>query len=141
MVEQNNVTALKKLAAKMIGGATSAGDIPGTTIADVLDVITKNYTGATPLILGTLTLTSVMGSAEGFTKVTVSPSLSVGNSYRYATNPGDDTLPERNADLSAWKSWDGKAEIEAEDGHKLIICEVDANNYAIKGGATTVVSI
>lgn len=141
MIEQNNVTALKKLAAKMIGGTTSAGDIPGNTIADVLEVITENYTGATPLVLGELTLTSVVGANAGLTAVTVSPALSTGNSYRYKVEPSDGTLPERNENLSSWASWDGKSEIEAEDGHKLIICEVDANNYAIKGGVTTVVSL
>lgn len=141
MTEQNNVTALKKLAAKMIGGATSAGDIPGNTIADVLEVITENYQGATPLILGELTVTSSAGTDAGSTKVTVSPELSTGNSYRYKTEPSGGTLPERNEDLSSWASWDGKSEIEAEDGHKLIVCEVDANNLAIKGGVATIATV
>lgn len=141
MVEQNNVLALKKLAAKMIGGTTSANDIPGTTIADVLDVITENYEGSTPLILGTLTLTSAVGSDSGFTVITVTPTLSSGNSYRYKVDPSGVELPERNEDLSSWASWDGKSEIEAEDGHKICICEVDANNLALKGGTAMVVSI
>ena len=141
MVEQNNITALKKLAAKMIGGATSAGDIPGNTIADVLEIITENYEGATPLILGELTVASVRGSTDGFTVITVTPTLSSGNSYRYKIDPSGVALPERNEDLSSWASWDGKSEIEAEDGHKICICEVDANNLALKGGTATVVSI
>lgn len=141
MVEQNNIVALKKLAAKMKGGTTSAGDIEGNTIADVLEVITNLYEGATPLILGTLTVTSVLGSAEGFTKLTVSPSLGTGNSYRYKTDPSSGTLPERNEDLSSWASWNGVSDIAAEDGHKIIVCEVDANNYALKGGVATVTAI
>lgn len=141
MVEQNNILALKKLAAKMIGGDTQASDISGVTIADVLDVITENYEGATPLILGTLTVVSVAGSSEGNTKITVTPALSSGNSYRYKTNASSIELPERNEDLSSWTSWNGTSEITAEDGHKICVCEVDANNLALKGGVTSVTSI
>ena len=141
MVEQNNVLALKKLAAKIIGGDTSANDIAGNTIADVLDVITANYEGNTPLILGTLTVTSVLGSEAGKTAITVTPSLGMGDSYRYKTDPSSVTLPERNEDLSSWASWDGVSEITAEDGHKICICEVDANNLALKGGTATVVAV
>lgn len=141
MVEQNNVLALKKLAAKIIGGDTSANDIAGNTIADVLDVITENYEGNTPLILGSLTVTSALGSETGKTVVTVTPALGENDSYRYKTDPSSSALPERNEDLSSWASWDGTSEIEAEDGHKLIVCEVDANNLALKGGVATVTSI
>ncbi len=141
MTEQNNVIALKKLAAKIIGGETSANDIAGNTIADVIDVITANYEGDTPLVLGTLTLTSALGSAAGKTVITVSPALGANDSYRYKTDPSSITLPERNEDLSAWASWDGTSEITAEDGHKICVCEVDANNLALKGGTATVVAI
>ncbi len=140
MVEQNNVIALKQLAAKMIGGTTSVNDIPGVTIADVLSFITENYTGAAPLILGELTIKSEVGATSGNTKITVTPELSSGNSYRYSVGASVE-LPERNADLSGWASWDGVSEITAEDSHKICICEVDANNLAIKAGITTVVSI
>lgn len=140
MVEQNNVIALKQLAAKMIGGTTSVNDIPGVTIADVLAFITENYTGATPLILGELTIKSEVGATSGNTKITVTPELSSGNTYRYSVGASVE-LPERNTDLSGWASWDGVSEITAEDSHKICICEVDANNRAIKAGITTVVSI
>ena len=140
MVEQNNIIALKKLAAKMIGGTTSVNDIPGATIADVLAFITENYTGAAPLVLGELTVNSVTGSNSGFTKITVTPELASGNTYRYSVGASIE-LPERNADLSDWASWDGVSEIEAEDSHKICICEVDSSNLAIKAGITTVVSI
>lgn len=141
MVEQNNIIALKKLAAKMKGGATSANDIEGNTIADVLGVITDLYEGSTPLVLGDLTIASVAGSEVGNTVVTVNPALGANNSYRYKTDPSSTELPERNEDLSTWTSWDGVSEITAEDGHKLIVCEVDANNLALKGGVTTVASV
>ena len=141
MIEQNNVLALKKLAAKIIGGDTSANDIAGNTIADVLDVITANFEGNNPLILGTLTLNSVLGSEAGKTVVTVTPALGANNSYRYKTDPSSTALPERNEDLSSWASWDGVSEITAENGHKLIICEVDTNNLALKGGTATVVAV
>lgn len=140
MIEQSNLVALKKLAAKMIGGETSAADIPGNTIADVLEIITENYEGKAPLVLGELTVSSSMGSTDGKTVIAVTPAIGEGHTYRYKTDPSSEELPERNADLSAWASWNGVSEIEAPDGQKIIICEVDANNLAIKGGATTVVS-
>lgn len=136
-----NLEALKKLAAKMIGGETSIDDVPGNTIAEVIDVIAKNYQGTAPLILGELTVASVTGSAQGKTKLTVTPALTAGNSYRYKIDPSGVELPERNEDLSSWVSWDGTSEIEAEDGHKICVCEVDSNFYALKGGVTIVASI
>lgn len=143
MNAQSNVHAMKRLAATLMGGETTANDIPGTTFADVVNYIADNFklSGGSTLVLGTLTLTSVLGSEAGKTKITVTPELSSGNSYRFKTDPSAIELPARNANLSDWASWDGTSELVAEDSHKICICEVDGSNRAIKGGVTNIVSI
>lgn len=45
MSEQNNILMLKRLAAKIEGGGKTENDIPGDTIAEVLDIIQRHYTG------------------------------------------------------------------------------------------------
>lgn len=91
--------------------------------------------------IGELTVNSVAGtSASGKTKVTVSPSLSTGNSYKYKT-ASSVTVPEFGADCkSGYTAWDGVSEITATTGNKILIVEVDANNKAVKAGSATVAS-
>ena len=91
--------------------------------------------------IGELTVNSVAGtSASGKTKVSVSPSLSAGNSYKYKT-ASSVTVPEFGADCkSDYTAWDGVSEITATTGNKILIVEVDANNKAVKAGSATVVS-
>lgn len=91
--------------------------------------------------IGELTVNSVAGtSASGKTKVTVSPSLSAGNSYKYKT-ASSVTVPEFGAECkSGYTAWDGVSEITATTGNKILIVEVDANNIAVKAGSATVAS-
>lgn len=91
--------------------------------------------------IGELTVTSVAGtSASGKTKVTVSPSLSAGNSYKYKT-ASSVTVPEFGTECkSGYTAWDGVSEITATTGTKILIVEVDANNKAVKAGSATVAS-
>lgn len=91
--------------------------------------------------IGELTVNSVAGtSASGKTKVTVSPSLSAGNSYKYKT-ASSVTVPEFGAECkSGYTAWDGVSEIAATTGNKILIVEVDANNKAVKAGSATVAS-
>lgn len=91
--------------------------------------------------IGELTVNSVAGtSASGETKVTVSPSLSAGNSYKYKT-ASSVTVPEFGAECkSGYTAWDGVSEITATTGNKILIVEVDANNKAVKAGSATVAS-
>ena len=91
--------------------------------------------------IGELTVNSVAGtSASGKTKVTVSPSLSAGNSYKYKT-ASSVTVPEFGAECkSGYTAWDGVSEITATTGNKILIVEVDANNKAVKAGSATVAS-
>lgn len=91
--------------------------------------------------IGELTVNYVAGtSASGKTKVTVSPSLSAGNSYKYKT-ASSVTVPNFGAECkSGYTAWDGVSEITATTGNKILIVEVDANNKAVKAGSATVVS-
>lgn len=91
--------------------------------------------------IGELTVNSVAGtSASDKTKVTVSPSLSAGNSYKYKT-ASSVTVPEFGAECkSGYTAWDGVSEITATTGNKILIVEVDANNKAVKAGSATVAS-
>lgn len=91
--------------------------------------------------IGELTVNSVAGtSASGKTKVTVSPSLSAGNSYKYKT-ASSVTVPEFGAECkSGYTAWDGVSEITATTGNKILIVEVDANNKAVKADSATVAS-
>lgn len=91
--------------------------------------------------IGELTVNSVAGtSASGKTKVTVSPSLSAGNSYKYKT-ASSVNAPEFGAECkSGYTAWDGVSEITATTGNKILIVEVDANNKAVKAGSATVAS-
>lgn len=91
--------------------------------------------------IGELTVNSVAGtSASDKTKITVSPSLSAGNSYKYKT-ASSVTVPEFGADCkTGYTAWDGVSEITATTGNKILIVEVDANNKAVKAGSATVAS-
>lgn len=89
--------------------------------------------------LGNLTVTSQAGTEIGKTKITVTPSLISGNSYKYkaAANP---TNPTYNAVCSSgYTNWNGTDEISATAGQKIVIVEVGAYNKAKKVGQATIV--
>ena len=119
-----NLSALKKLTAEIVGGITP-DDVPGDTIAEVIDYLAKFKAGE---ILGTLAVTSSAGTETGKTKITVTPELKSGNSYVYKTNPTKIATPEYLDDASGLTTWDGSSEIEAEDGHFIAIYEIDSSN-------------
>ena len=88
--------------------------------------------------LGTLTVTSAAGSTTGATKISVTPALTSGNSYKYkvAANP---TMPVFDQLISqGYTAWDGSADITAATGNKIVIAEVNANGHAVKAGMATV---
>lgn len=138
MADQNNVNALKRLCAKVIGGTTTAGDIKGETIAEVLDQITTAFTGGAAQTLGSLTVACAAGSTTGKTKVTVT-GASDNALFKYKLSSDSISLPARNEDLNTWATWNGVSEITAEDGQKICVCEVDENYLALKGGIAEVV--
>lgn len=88
--------------------------------------------------LGELTVTSAEGTTSGKTAITVTPSITSGNSYKYKTaaNP---TMPSYGqACTTGWTAWDGTSEITATAGNNIIVAEVDINNKAVKAGQSTI---
>lgn len=86
-----------------------------------------------------LTVTSVAGTTSGKTKITVTPTLASGNSYKYKTaaNP---TVPEHDAVCTTgYTAWNGTDEISATAGQKIVIVEVDSDNKAKRVGQATIV--
>lgn len=135
-----NVEALKLLASGIF--KVDVSDIKGETISEVLIHCAVNYAGVKiDSEMGVLEIKSVKGSNDGFTVLTITPSLTSGNTYKYKTAPSGMELPNYKADLSDWLTWDGTSDIEAEDGHEICVCEVNSSNLAISGGIATIHSI
>lgn len=87
--------------------------------------------------LDNLTVTSAAGTSTGTTKITVSPSLTAGNSYKYKV-ADNAVLPAAGASVKNWSAWNGAADITAATGKEIVIVECDANYAAVKGGVATV---
>lgn len=91
-------------------------------------------------VLETLTVKSEEGTESGKTKITVTPGLTQGNSYKYkvAANP---TLPMYDQTCTTgYTAWDGSSEITADTGQKIVMVEVDVTNKAKKAGMVTVLA-
>ena len=93
-------------------------------------------------VVGSLTATSIAGTLSGSTKITVTPTITVGNSYVYKT-AASIILPSLNDMCSVaagYTTWAGTADITAVTGDQIEIVEVDSTFRAIKAGKTTVVA-
>ena len=87
--------------------------------------------------LGTLTVSSVDGTATGDTKVTISPEKTEGNLYKYKVADTDTTVTY-GQNVKKWTAWDGSKDITAETGKKITVVECDAEFRAVKAGSATV---
>lgn len=87
--------------------------------------------------LGTLTVSSVDGTATGDTKVTISPEKTEGNLYKYKVADTDITVTY-GQNVKNWTAWDGSKDITAETGKKITVVECDAEFRAVKAGSATV---
>lgn len=88
--------------------------------------------------LGTLNVTSKAGTTTGKTSVTVSPSISSGNTYKYKTAASVE-LPSLGASCTTgYTDWNGVEEISATNGNKLLIVEVNSENKAISAGICSI---
>lgn len=87
--------------------------------------------------LDDLTVVSAAGTSSGDTKITVSPALEEGHSYKYKIGT-DVKLPEYGAFVRNYSTWDGASDITAETGKKILIIECDSNYLAVKAGIATV---
>lgn len=92
-----------------------------------------------PQVLGDLIVTSVAGTTTGKTKVTVVPSVTYGNSYKYKM-AATVSLPNYGDDITTgFTAWNGTDEITATAGNQILMVEVDSNSKAVKAGITTIV--
>lgn len=87
--------------------------------------------------LDNLTVTSAAGTASGDTKITVSPALISGNSYKYKV-ADNATLPAVGQSVKSWTAWDGSSDITAASGKEIVVVECDASYRAVKGGVAVV---
>lgn len=84
-----------------------------------------------------LVVTSVAGAESGNTKITVSPTLTSGNSYKYKV--GDSAqIVTYGKNVQTWTAWDGSSDIMAETGKVITIVECDSAYHAVKSGSVVV---
>lgn len=82
-----------------------------------------------------LTVSSAAGSTTGTTELTVTPTITSGDSYVYYRGAATPAVGEI---LTNWTVWDGTADITAATGDILTVAEVDSANAAVKAGIVTV---
>lgn len=88
--------------------------------------------------LDNLTVTSAASSTtSGKTKLTVSPALTSGNSYKYKV-ADNAVLPAAGQSVKGWTAWNGTDEITAATGKEICVVECDSTYRALKAGVATV---
>lgn len=88
--------------------------------------------------LDNLTVTSAASSTtSGKTKLTVSPALTSGNSYKYKV-ADNAVLPAAGQSVKGWTAWSGTDEITAATGKEICVVECDSAYRALKAGVATV---
>lgn len=88
--------------------------------------------------LDNLTVTSAASSTtSGKTKLTVSPALTSGNSYKYKV-ADNAVLPAADQSVKGWTAWNGTDEITAATGKEICVVECDSAYRALKAGVATV---
>lgn len=88
--------------------------------------------------LDNLTVTSAASSTtSGKTKITVSPALTSGNSYKYKV-ADNAVLPAAGQSVKGWTAWNGTDEITAATGKEICVVECDSAYRALKAGVATV---
>lgn len=116
----------------------SNGNIKARTTVNTPDANYSAWYNGVWQPLGKLTVTSAAGSSSGTTKLTVSPALTSGNSYKTKTGAGV-TLPAYGAVAgSDWEDWDGSEDVTATNGQQIAVVEVDAEDKARAGGLAEV---
>ena len=84
-----------------------------------------------------LTVNSVAGTETGNTKITVSPELISGNSYKYKIGDSAQSVTY-GKNVQTWTAWDGSSDITAETGKVITIVECDSAYHAVKAGNAVV---
>lgn len=108
-----------------------------TLFAEYIDAIAVITIDETP-VLGTLTVNSVAGTANGDTKITVNPAKeNVNNVYKYKVGASE-TAVTYGQNLRNWTTWDGKANVKATAGQKITVVECDGTYKALNAGSASV---
>ena len=102
----------------------------------VFSVPSATY-GAVTGNLEELTVNSVAGTETGNTKITVSPELISGNSYKYKIGDSAQSVTY-GKNVQTWTAWDGSSDITAETGKVITIVECDSAYHAVKAGNAVV---
>ena len=87
--------------------------------------------------VGTLTVTSVAGTENGTTKITITESKGDGNTYKYKVADAAVEVGYKQS-VRNWPAWDGVTDITAENGKTITVVECDAEYLAVKAGSKTV---
>jgi hypothetical protein len=87
--------------------------------------------------LDNLNVISAAGTNVGDTKITVSPTLTSGNTYKYKV-ADNCTLPDYGTNVKLMSPWDGTSDITAATGKEILIIECDSTYKAVKAGIATV---
>ena len=95
----------------------------------------------TPGQLGIMSVASYPSVSVAGKTVIVGAEAATGNTLLYLI--GDSlTMPKYHEELAdgtdGWKTWDGKAEIEAESGEVIIVAEIDATGQAVRAGKAVI---
>ena len=90
-----------------------------------------------PAELGTLTVTSAAGTESGDTKLSVSPELTSGNSYKYKVADTEIAVAA-GQNVKTWSVWDGISDITAATGKVVTVVECDSSYIAVNVGHATV---
>lgn len=125
------------------GEMAAAGNLLGVgdVVLGTFNTTTKIFTAGFNEALGVLTVTSsASATTTGKTKLTITPVLIAGNSYKYKTAATLNIPVVNELCNSGYTVWDGTSEITATTGNKILIVEIDASNKAKKAGIATVAS-
>lgn len=87
--------------------------------------------------LGTLTVSSIAGTANGNTKITITEPKGDANSYKYKVADAAVDVTYKQS-VRNWTAWDGTSDITAETGKTITVVECDAEYLALKAGSNTV---
>lgn len=127
----------------MFGGLAVITDYPIEAPYDDSVTFNVTFTGIGELVnlsdgtLGSLTVSSSAGTATGDTKITVTPALVSGNSYKYKVADAK-TSVTYDQNVQTWTVWDGTSDITAETGKVITVVECDGSYKAKKAGHATV---
>ena len=89
--------------------------------------------------IGKLEVKSADGTAEGTTKITVTPTKAEDGVYKYKIGEKAEEV-KNGEDVTAWEDWDGSADITAETGKTITVVEANKYKLAVKVGSATVQS-